>query len=78
VVEEQNSVKQITFILSVELIRETIEILKNKNIAYLLLLQYSQITDISCIFGSLPSINGIAFFLSMSKSLSGSQVGTKM
>jgi hypothetical protein len=54
VVEEQNSVKQITFILSVELIGETVEILKNKNIAYLLLLQYSQITDISSIFGSLP------------------------
>jgi hypothetical protein len=30
--------KQITFILSVELIGETIEILKNKNIADLLLL----------------------------------------
>jgi hypothetical protein len=30
--------KQITFILSVELIEETVEILKNKNIAYLLLL----------------------------------------
>jgi hypothetical protein len=32
-VEEQNSVKQITFILSFELIGETVEILKNKNIA---------------------------------------------
>jgi predicted nucleic acid-binding protein len=30
VVEEQNNVKQITFILSVELIGETIEILKKK------------------------------------------------
>jgi hypothetical protein len=54
VAEEQNSMKQITFILSVELIRETVEIFKNKNIAYLLLLQYSKITDISSIFGSLP------------------------
>jgi hypothetical protein len=36
VVKEQNNVKQITFILSVELIGETVEILKN--IAYLLLL----------------------------------------
>jgi hypothetical protein len=54
VVEEQNSVKQITFILSVELIGETVEILKNKNIAYLLLLKYSQMTYISGIFGSLP------------------------
>jgi predicted nucleic acid-binding protein len=30
VVEEQNNVKQITFILSVELIGETVEILKKK------------------------------------------------
>jgi hypothetical protein len=53
-VEEQNNVKQVTLILSVESIGDTVKILKNKNIAYLLLLQYSQITDISGIFGSLP------------------------
>jgi hypothetical protein len=79
VVEEQNSVKHITFILLVKSTREIVEILKkNKNIAYLLLLQYSQITDISRIFYPYQGINDIAFFLPTSKSLCESQVGMKM
>jgi hypothetical protein len=72
-------VKHITFILLVDLIGETVDILKkNKNIAYLLLL-YTLKSLIYLVFlDPYQGINDIAFFLPTSKSLCGSQVGTKM